>query len=158
VLAGTLPISEALQRVDSGRSSVEAGLSGTAEAVATAVESRGGGSVSVLVGGGKVVNPPALLAGRTMAGLLRSVGDDFDHVLVDAPPPLEVSDVMPLLHVVDAIVIVARVGHTRAASAQRLVQLLARASSAPVLGVVANGVASADIEAYGFSSAYYDRH
>ena len=157
VLAGTLPVSEALQRVDSLRPSVEAGLSGAGEGMVTAVESRGGGSVSVLVSGGEVVNPPALLAGRAMAGLLRSIADDFDHVLIDAPPPLEVSDVMPLLHVVDAIVIVARVGHTRAASAQRLVQLLARASSAPVLGIVANDVASADIEAYGFSSAYYDR-
>ncbi len=158
VLAGTLPVSEALQRVDSSlRPSVETGLSGAGEGVATAVESRGGGSVSVLVSGGEVANPPALLAGRAMAGLLHSVADDFDHVLIDAPPPLEVSDIMPLLHVVDAIVIVARVGHTKAASTQRLVQLLARASSAPVLGVVANDVAPADIEASGFSSAYYDR-
>ncbi len=157
VLAGTLPVSEALQRVDSLRPSVEAGLSGATEGVATAVESRGGGSVSVLVSGGEVANPPALLAGGAMAGLLHSVADDFDHVLIDAPPPLEVSDIMPLLHLVDAIVIVARVGHTKAASTQRLVQLLAGASSAPVLGVVANDVAPADIEASGFSSAYYDR-
>ena len=48
-------------------------------------------------------------------------------MLIDAPPPLEVSDVLPLLAMVDAIVIVARVGHTGETSAQRLVDLLARA-------------------------------
>ena len=75
-------------------------------------------------------------------------------MLIDAPPPLQVSDVMPLLRMVDGIVIVARVGHTREASAERLAQLLARTSSAPVLGVVANARLTADIKKYGFSSAY----
>jgi Mrp family chromosome partitioning ATPase len=106
----------------------------------------------VLTSGEAVANPSALLASRTMAGLLGSIGEDFDHVLIDAPPPLEVSDVMPLLHSVDGIVIVVRLGHTRETSAQRLAELLRRTSSAPVLGVVANHVARADIERYGYSS------
>jgi len=158
VLTGKLDISEAMQRLQAAppttNNSSNSNSTGPAESVATAVQSRAPGAVSVLVSGGIVANPPALLAGRTMAGLLRSVADDFSYVLVDAPPPLAVSDVMPLLHMVDAIVIVARVGHTREASSQRLVQLLRRASSAPVLGIVANAVSSADLNAYGFSSAY----
>jgi len=88
---------------------------------------------------------------------LRSVAEDFSYVLIDAPPPLAVSDVIPLLHMVDAIVIIARVGHTREASAQRLAQLLKQTTSAPVLGVVANDVASGDIKAYGFSSTYNEQ-
>ena len=36
-----------------------------------------------------------LLASDAMRDLLRSVAEDFDYVLVDAPSPLEVSDVMP---------------------------------------------------------------
>lgn len=157
VLAGTLPIGEALQRVESGHPGTDTNPMGSAEGVATVVKSRAMVLVSVLVSGGAVANPPALLAGRTMAGLLRSVSDDFDYVLIDTPPPLEVSDVMPLLHMVDGIVIVARVGHTSEMSAHRLAQLLTRASGAPVLGIVANDVPLADIEAYGFSSAYYQR-
>jgi hypothetical protein len=50
-------------------------------------------------------------------------------------------------------VIVARVGHTRETSAQRLVQLLGNASSATLLGTAANGVATSDIHRYGFSSS-----
>ncbi len=59
------------------------------------------------------------------------------------PSPLEVSDAMPLLAAVDAIVLVARAGHTHERSARRLWQLLASTPTAPVLGVVANGVSPA---------------
>lgn len=151
VLAGTLAVGEAMQTVAPADQAVSANSAGSAGGgVTTVVESSSAGSVSVLVGGGEVANPPALLGRRTMTDLLRSVAEDFDYVLIDAPPPLEVSDVMPMLDVVDGIVIVARVGHTRDISAQRLVQLLTRASSAPVLGIVANSASRTEIERYGF--------
>jgi polysaccharide biosynthesis transport protein len=136
---------------------VVAGAFEHGEGVATAVQPRALGSVSVLPSGGTVANPPALLAGRGMPRLLRSVAEDFDYVLVDAPPPLRVSDVLPLMAMVDAIVIVTRVGHTGENSAQRLADLLARAPHAPVIGIVANDLSSAEIEGFGFSSAYYDQ-
>jgi len=159
VLTGKLDIGEAMQRVQSVSPATTNSLSaGSAESVATVVQSHARGAVSVLVSGGIVANPPALLEGRTMAGLLRSVAEDFSYVLIDAPPPLAVSDVIPVLRMVDAIVIVARVGHTRETSAQRLVQLLRQTSSAPVLGVVANAVSSADLKAHGFSSTYSEQH
>jgi Mrp family chromosome partitioning ATPase len=79
-------------------------------------------------------------------------------VLIDAPPPLEVSDVLPLMAVADVIVIVARVGHTGEAAAKRLMDLLARAPHAPVIGIVANDLSPGEIEAFGFSSGYYDQH
>jgi Mrp family chromosome partitioning ATPase len=74
-------------------------------------------------------------------------------VLIDAPPPLEVSDAMPLLPAVDGVLMVARIGHTRDVSAQRLAQLLGRTASAPVLGAVVNCVPRKDIERYGFTWA-----
>lgn len=159
VLRGKLDISEAMQSVQSvSPATTNSNSMGSTESVFTAVQSHTPGAVSVLVSGGIVANPPALLADRTMVRLLRSVTDDFSYVLIDAPPPLAVSDVMPLLHMVDAIVIVVRIGHTREASAQRLAQLLKRTTSAPVLGVVANDVSSGDIKAYGFSSTYNEQH
>lgn len=121
--------------------------------VATVVQPLNTGSISVLLSGGEVANPPALLGGEGMRELVRSVADDFDRVLIDAPPPLEVSDVMPLLPIVDGIVIVARIGHTRQVSAERLAQLLGRTASAPVLGAVANCVPRKAIERYGFTWA-----
>jgi Mrp family chromosome partitioning ATPase len=119
--------------------------------VATAVQAEAG-SLFVLGGDASVPNPPALLAQQATAELLRSLAGSFDSVLIDAPSPLEVSDVIPLLGIVDRIVVVARVGHSREASAQRLRELLEHPSSAPVAGVVANFVASGELKRYGFSS------
>lgn len=155
VLAGKVSVEDAMQSVTSP---AHLGVGGESAAdpvgaVSTVVESSGMGSVSVLVGGGAVANPPALLAGSEMRRLLRSVEDDFDFVLIDAPPPLEVSDAMPLLPIVDGIVMVARIGHTRDVSAKRLAQLLGRAASGPLLGAVVNCVPRKDIERYGFAWA-----
>jgi Mrp family chromosome partitioning ATPase/capsular polysaccharide biosynthesis protein len=157
VLAGRLTVEEAMQAVSlvhphEGVSSVPAVAAG---ATATVVESAG--SVSVLVGATNVANPPALLVRPAMTELPRSLSNDFDYVLIDAPSPLQVSDVMPLLGLVDGIVIVARVGHTRETSARRLVQLLDRTPGAPVLGVVANAVSQADIEKYGLAGQHRRR-
>jgi succinoglycan biosynthesis transport protein ExoP len=155
VLGGTLALSEAMQGVQGGatESAVET-AEGDGTQVVTAVQSRVVGAVSVLPSGGMVANPPALLAGRAMPTLLRSIANDFDYVLIDTPPLLEVSDGLPLVAIVDAIVIVARVGHTGETSAKRLVDLLARGPHAPVIGVVANDLSSGEIEAFGFSSGY----
>lgn len=152
VLAGMLPIGAAMQAVESTQREASTNSAGPDAGVATVVGSRSTGTLSVLVSGGTVVNPPALLAGQPMTDLLHAVTDDYDYVLIDAPSPLEVSDVLPLLQLVDGIVIVARIGHTSELSGQRLVQLLSHASSAPVLGVVANYVPPKDIVKYGFST------
>jgi Mrp family chromosome partitioning ATPase len=152
VLAGTLPAQEAMQRVWPIQPAPLPQPPASPAGVATAVESRGAGSLSLLAGGGAVANPPALLAQPAMAELLRTVAEDFDYVLLDAPSPLEVSDVMPLLKLVDGILIVARAGHTRETSAGRLLQLLSQAG-APVLGAVANCVPRKEIERSGFSAS-----
>ncbi len=148
VLTGRLALVDALQIVHSLAGQVASPPS-TNGAVATAVQPQGPGNVWALVAGPPVPNPPALLAGGGMADLVRTAAEDYDRVLIDAPGPLAVSDVMPLLGIVEAIVLVARLGHTREQAAVQLHQLLARTPTAPVLGVVANGVPRAEISKYG---------
>jgi tyrosine-protein kinase len=152
VLSGKVEPGAAIQRARS----IPRGLPDPASDdgfVSTAVEEHQVGSVSVLLSGGPAPNPPALLASDAMAALLRSAAEEYDYVLIDSPPLLEVSDAMPLLHLVDGIIIVARIGHTRTTSAERLTKLLHRTASAPLLGAVANCVPRKDIERYGFSWA-----
>jgi polysaccharide biosynthesis transport protein len=151
VLAGQLDVDGGAQRVIPAASAAAAGEASPG-GTATAVQARVG-SLFVLGGDRSVANPPALLERQAVGELLRSLAETFDYVLVDVPSPLEVSDAMPLLGIVDRIVVVARVGHTREASAQRLRQLLGGASSAPVAGVVANFVADSELKRYGFSRA-----
>jgi Mrp family chromosome partitioning ATPase/capsular polysaccharide biosynthesis protein len=153
VLAGRVSLGEALQLVASVTSpSPTDVVAADGGGVSTLIQARSDtGSASVLVCGGPAPNPPALLASEPAEDLLRSVAEDFDSVLIDVPSPIEVSDALPLLHLVDGIVIVARVGHTHQASAQRLVELLERSPSAPVLGVVANDVAPRELNRLGFT-------
>ncbi len=151
VLTGRLSANEAMERVMPPAGAVESESEAAGAAVLTATQPRAG-SLFLLAGTRTVPNPPALLASEAMAELLRATAADFDYVLVDVPSPLEASDGMPLLKLADGIVIVARAGHTREASGQRLMQLLAQTGSAPVLGVAANCVAESDIERSGFST------
>jgi Mrp family chromosome partitioning ATPase/capsular polysaccharide biosynthesis protein len=156
VLNGKIAAGAAMQSAKSTAESPAAETASSAPAaggVSTLVESSPIGSLSVLAGGGTVANPPALLAGTAMAELLGTLADEFDYVLIDTPPPTEVSDAMPLLGLADGIVIVARIAHTREVFAQRLAHLLERTASAPVLGAVVNCVPRRDIERYGFSFA-----
>lgn len=147
-LSGRIDVEEATQRVTPAIAA-DVALAGEG-GVATATQAEVG-SLFVLAGDRSAPNPPALLAREAVADLFRSLAERFDYVLVDAPSPLEYSDVIPLLGVVDQIVVVARAGHSREASALRLRQLLQSPSCAPIAGVVANFVAASDLRRYGFS-------
>jgi succinoglycan biosynthesis transport protein ExoP len=149
VLSGRLGLEEAAQRVTPA---VGPELAAEPQYGGAAVAQAEAGSLFLLGGDRSVPNPPALLGGGMTADVLASLGQRFDYVLVDAPSPLEVSDVIPLFSLVDRIVVVARVGNSRETSAQRLRELLAAPSCAPVAGVVANFVAPAELKRYGFST------
>ncbi len=152
VLAGTMSIEDACQRVLPVATVEEVDPPGAqGAAVTTAVTARNAGSLFVLAGSRTVANPPALLADTAMSDVLGTLGEDYDYVLIDAPSPLEYSDVMPLLAEVDGIVIVARAGYTRETSAQRLTVMLEHSSTAPILGIVANCVSKTDISRQGMA-------
>ena len=150
VLEGRLSLVEAVQS-SAGPSLVESPAAAAATATTGLAVHAPTGSLSVLVGT-SVQNPSGLLASSAMGETLRQLSSTHDQVLIDAPPPLEVGDTIPLLSLVDAVVIVARAGQTSEAAASRLVQLLRRTADVPVLGVVANGVSARDTRRYGFST------
>jgi Mrp family chromosome partitioning ATPase/capsular polysaccharide biosynthesis protein len=152
VLEGRLHLYEAVQ-VIGGINAVESPAAATAT-TELAVRARAG-SLTVLAGA-PVENASGLLASAVMSDTLRELASGHEQVLIDAPPPLEVGDAIPLLSMVDAVVVVARAGHTSEAAMRRLMQLLQRRNGAPVLGVVANGVSARDSRRYGFST-YGDR-
>jgi tyrosine-protein kinase len=150
VLAGKVELSVAMQRVPSSSSGLEAAPAEGPGRIDTIANAESPGSAWVLLSGGPVANPPAALGSEAMTDLLRTTREDFDYVLIDAPPPLEVSDAIPLFHQVDGILVLARLGHTREVSVERLALLLARSATVPLLGVVANCAPRTDIQRYGF--------
>jgi Mrp family chromosome partitioning ATPase len=155
VIEGRLSLDGASQRVGPIRPAGSArsdGADATAPAGVATLVGSSAGSVSVLLGGTDVSDPPALLARQSAAEIVVALAEENDRVLVDGPAPLSFADVVPLLGVVDGILIVARVGHTTETSAQRLMQLLTRSGSAPVLGVVANAVPKREISKHGLGA------
>jgi Mrp family chromosome partitioning ATPase len=151
VLAGALTLGEALQPVPAPQPEPVLAQPHGGFDTATMLASRDHGSVALLASRAAAVNPAALLGSAEMHEVLHSLAQEYDRVLIDVPSPLEVSDAMPLLAAVDAIVLVGRAGHTSERSARRLWQLLAQTPSAPILGVVANGISPREMQRYGIS-------
>lgn len=111
-------------------------------------------SLDVLVAGGTLPpNPAELLESQAMKGVLESAKSLYDLIIIDTPPLTAVSDAFPLLHEVDGVIIVGRVGRNRRDVAQRLHETLT-GTGAPLLGVVANGFKSRALGAYGYSYGY----
>jgi Mrp family chromosome partitioning ATPase/capsular polysaccharide biosynthesis protein len=151
LLSGRVEIDDALQRVLPAHAA-EAYAGGEEEGgVATATQTSVG-SLFALTADRSVANPPALLSHPNTAEVLQNLAARFDYVLIDAPSPLEFTDAMPLLGLVDGIILIARAGHTREASARRLRQMLGGHEYAPALGVVGNFVSRADLRRYGFAT------
>jgi Mrp family chromosome partitioning ATPase len=117
-------------------------------------EASPGRTLDVLVAGTALPpNPGELLESDAMQRLLDHLKSAYDLVVIDTPPLTAVSDAFPLLHRVDGVVIVGRVGRNRRDIAARLHETLT-ASDAPLLGVIANGVKSGSPGSYAYGYGY----
>ncbi len=85
-------------------------------------------------------DPAAVLAAGQFESVVHELLERFDVVIVDTSPLLAVSDALPLLTQVDAVVLVARLFLTRRSVVKQLNELLLRTPDTNVVGVVANGV------------------
>lgn len=125
----------------------------TSEALADAVESvpagHGGNgdapdhntsfteNFDVLAAGPQTSRASELLGSEHMTRLLESAEESYELTIVDGPPPGLVSDVIPLMKQVDAVVLVARLGRENSPELRRLRDQLKGLGVEP-LGVVAN--------------------
>lgn len=98
-------------------------------------------------------NPAELIESRAMETVLDQAKSIYDLIVIDTPPLTAVSDAFPLLHKVDGVIIVGRVGRNRRDVAERLHETL-QSVRAPLLGVIANGVKAGGLDAYSYSYDY----
>lgn len=132
VLAGTVELKDALQFSEVGR-------------------------MDVLVSGPVPTNPNELLGSDTMRRTIRQLEADYDIVIIDTPPVLPVADALSLAVIVDAVVIVARLGQTTRDRLRRTNEALANVH-ANVVGVVPNGAVEKEDSAYYYAYRYRSRH
>ncbi len=93
----------------------------------------------ILPAGTPPPNPAELLASSNMREMLAQLRDQYDHIVVDTPPSLSVTDAVVLSQRADAVVLVIRSGQTTKQSLRRARDLLAQVS-AKVVGVLLNAV------------------
>jgi protein-tyrosine kinase len=146
VLSRDTDLSQALQQAAPPEGRVPRDAAGAA----TLTEQPPADGIAVLSAGAPPPNPPALMVGPELGRVIDRLSADFDSVLIDSPPPLAVSDVLPLLSRVDGIILVVRINESTTRSLMRLLQLLERMPNAPVLGIVANDVPSDEIAMSGY--------
>jgi polysaccharide biosynthesis transport protein len=93
----------------------------------------------ILPAGTPPPNPAELLASSQMADLLAELREQYDHIVVDTPPTLSVTDAVVLSTRMDAVVLVIRSGQTTKPALRRSRDILAQVN-ARVAGVLLNAV------------------
>ncbi|MFY9558880.1 MAG: polysaccharide biosynthesis tyrosine autokinase [Terriglobales bacterium] len=93
----------------------------------------------VLPAGSPPPNPAELLASSNMKDVLNELREQFDHIVIDTPPTLSVTDAVVLSPRVDAIILVIRSGQTTKQALRRARDILMQVN-AHVTGVLLNAV------------------
>jgi succinoglycan biosynthesis transport protein ExoP len=99
-------------------------------------------------------NPAELIASERMRELIRTVGQHYDHVLIDSPPLMNVTDPAILSTLVDGVILVVQAGRSTREIVRRAKQDL-RSVGARIFGVVLNNV---DLKREGYYDYYYYRY
>lgn len=134
VLLGRVPLEEALRQVPS--------IEGT----------EGGRALYVLTTGVLPPNPAELLGSARMAELMRRLRQEFEMVIIDAPPLNLVTDGAVLGKLADATVLVARAGATDKRALQHAASQIIQVGGT-IGGVVLNDV-DARTGGYGYGYGY----
>jgi receptor protein-tyrosine kinase len=94
-------------------------------------------NLHLLPGGASADDIPGLLYSGQLTKLLARCREEFDYVLVDAPPCLEFTDAGHMARCADGLVLVVRAGCTERKTAQAAVQRL-ESDGTRVTGVILN--------------------
>lgn len=108
----------------------------------------------ILTSGPIPPNPAELLGSKKMRAFIEALKDEFDLILIDAPPVLAVTDAQILSTVVDGVIFVASYGEAQKNAIVDAKQLIDKVGG-KILGVVFNKVPN---EACGYHGKYYKRY
>ena len=114
-----------------------------------ALQADGGSGLHILPSGALPPNPGELLGGRKFLALLDELKASYDVVLLDAPPLLAVADASVLAKRTSGALVVGALRRTRRPQLLKALDALDQVN-APILGLIAVGVRSADTAAYAY--------
>lgn len=103
-------------------------------------------------------NPSELLSSVKLGYLVAELQERFDHIIIDSPPVIHVTDALIISPHVDGVVIVVKSNHTPREAVQRAKQALADVN-AKIFGVVLNCIdLNTESYYYNYKYAYYHSH
>ncbi|MEM6612519.1 MAG: polysaccharide biosynthesis tyrosine autokinase [Cyanobacteria bacterium P01_C01_bin.72] len=109
--------------------------------------------LSLLTSGVVESNPLAILDSPEMSNFIGSCRQDYDLILIDAPPLPVTADVLTISKLVDGILFVTRPGVVEQESAELAQEALATTGQR-VLGMVVNGVKANEFDRYSYHGRY----
>jgi polysaccharide biosynthesis transport protein len=109
----------------------------------------------VLPAGKSLPNPLEFLSSDAFARLLEALRKKFDHIILDAPPVLPVSDAIVLSRITDGVVMAVRADNTTGKMAKEAIKRIRAAHVVP-LGVVLTQANAKRMAEYG--GHYYTDH
>lgn len=92
-----------------------------------------------------VKNSSVLLDSPRMRGVLKDVKEDFDYIIIDAPPILPMVDISILSKTLDAIMLVVRAGKTPKDLVRKAVNALPKNN---LMGIILNGADDVHMKKY----------
>jgi capsular exopolysaccharide synthesis family protein len=101
--------------------------------------------------------PAELLGSTVMKDHLARWRTEFDHIIIDTPPCLSVTDAVVLSPEADRIILVVRAGKTTKVALRRACDLLLQVN-ARVMGIVLNALNMRSGEGYYYYSGVYSNH
>ena len=110
--------------------------------------------MDIIIAGPVSPNPTELLSGRLFEQLLQSERDNYDYIIVDAPPLGSVIDAAIIAKHIDGAIIVVESGAISYKLAQNVKSQLEK-SECRILGVVLNKM---DLEKNGYYGSYYGKY
>ena len=114
-------------------------------------------NLDVLPSGPFPPNPSELMNSKKMQRLLKDFEGTYDHIILDSPPILAVTDSAILGTHTDGLILVLRSGETEQRAAERAVDQVRRVG-VRVFGAVLNEVASSTVEESYYMQYYYSYH
>jgi succinoglycan biosynthesis transport protein ExoP len=101
--------------------------------------------------------PAELLGSTVMKDYIAHWRSEFDHVVIDTPPCLSVTDAVLLSPEADRVILVARAGKTTKIALRRACDLLLQVN-ARVMGIVLNALNMNSVEGYYYYGGRYSDH
>jgi exopolysaccharide transport family protein len=104
-------------------------------------------------GGSIALNPADLLMSQNMRDLVAQLRNDFDYVVIDAPPLLPVVDALPLATMADKILVIVEWSRTSRICVSEALKIL-RPETERIAGIVLNKVDPRELTHYGYNRGY----